>query len=234
MLYNFLLHGLAYPLAWFLFHPTLRNLDHVPAEGALILAGNHLGTGETFIIPAYVSRPVSMTAKLELFQKKTLWGRFSGWFLKLIDTVPVNRAGGQDADGAIRSTEHVLAEGGVVAISPEGKRSPDGRLYKFHTGVARMALDSGAPVLPYSCRNTRFRKGWLPWPWLYHPEITFGELMVFDEATRRAYREAPDRETSGRILREVTEEIRMTIQRMTGQEYVDQYAGRAPQPVAPR
>jgi len=224
VLYRFFLHGLAKPLAFILFRPKVYRLDKVPAAGPAIVAGNHLGTGESFIVPAYLKRPMSWTAKMELFTKKSLWGRFSGWFLKLINCVPLDREGGATAAGAIHSVESVLAAGGLVGISPEGTRSPDGRLYRFHTGVARMALDSGAPVVPYACHNTRFRKGWLPFPWLYQPTVTFGDPIPTDPADIEAYRNAPDRAASGKVLRDVTERIRETIQAMTGQEYVDEYS----------
>ncbi|MDR1513829.1 MAG: 1-acyl-sn-glycerol-3-phosphate acyltransferase [Propionibacteriaceae bacterium] len=226
-LYDVLRVGLARPLCVMLFRPKVRRMDLIPTEGAVILAGNHLGTGESFLIPAYLRRPVAWTAKKELFQLRGPWGWFCRHFLHFIRAVPIDRAGGLEAKaGAIHSAETVLAEGGVVGISPEGTRSPDGRLYKFHTGVARFALDSGAPVVPYACFNTRFRPGWLPFPWLYGPEVVFGPPIHVDPELARAYREAPDREAARLVLRQVADSLRDVVASMTGQTYVDEYASK--------
>ncbi|MDR1808227.1 MAG: 1-acyl-sn-glycerol-3-phosphate acyltransferase, partial [Propionibacteriaceae bacterium] len=196
----------------------------------VVIAGNHIGTGETFLLPAFIKRPLTFAAKKELFQGTTLWRRFARRLLLAIHQVPIDRAGGSASAGALRSVETVLAEGGVVGFFPEGKRSPDGRLYKGHTGFARLALDQGAVVVPVGCIHTDFRQGWLPWPWCYKPELHFGEPIRFPDQVRQAYLAAPTREESGAILRQVTDDVMRAIQAITGQEYVDEYARRQKPP----
>ena len=120
----------------------------------------------------------------------------------------------------------VLADGQFVAIYPEGHRSPDGRLYKGRTGVARLALVADAPIIPFGCFRTRFVRKWLPFPWLYRPEIRLGAAYHIPEETRRAFLQAPTREEASIVLREVTNEVMARIQAITGQEMVDEYSYR--------
>ncbi|MDR1808446.1 MAG: 1-acyl-sn-glycerol-3-phosphate acyltransferase [Propionibacteriaceae bacterium] len=233
MLYNLIKYLIARPICLIVFRAKVFHKERVPESGAVILAGNHLGTGETFLVPAVLHRPMTFAAKKELYTKPGLWGRFARWFLYAIHQVPIDRSGGGAADTAMHSVENVLEEGGVVGFFPEGKRSPDGKLHKGHTGVARLALDAGCPVVPFGVANTRFRKGWLPWPWLYGPTVTIGEPVTIDAATRDAYLGAANRDESGAVLRRVTDDIMRAIQAITGQEYVDEYARRRADPASP-
>lgn len=215
------------PLVYLLFWPSLKNKEVVPKKGAAILAGNHLGTGEAILIPALIPRQVTFPAKQELFRTDTILHKMGAWFLRMFHQVPMDRAGGEASADALGSIYEVLEEGGVVAIHPEGHRSPDGRLYKGHTGVARLALRSGAPVIPFGCFRTRFTRKWLPFPWLYRPEIRLGEPFTFPDQLCQDYLQAPNREEAGAILREATDEVMRRIQAITGQEMVDEYSYRA-------
>jgi len=217
---------LAKPLVYLLFWPKMVNKQVVPEQGPVILAGNHLGTGEAFLVPVLVPRQLTFPAKKELFRTDTLLRRMGAWFLRMIHQVPMDRAGGQASADALGSIYQVLAKGGVVAIHPEGHRSPDGRLYKGRTGVARLALITGAPVIPFGCFRTRFTRKWLPFPWLYHPEIRMGTPFQFPDQMRQAFLDATDREESGKILRQATDEVMEKIQAITGQEMVDEYSYR--------
>jgi 1-acyl-sn-glycerol-3-phosphate acyltransferase len=168
---------------------------------------------------------VSYPAKQELFRQDTLIQRITRWFLLNMRQVPMNRDGGETAFQALGAIAQILEDGGFVAIHPEGHRSDDGRLYKGRTGVARLALASGAPVIPYGCLRTRFvRKKWRPFPWLHRPEIVFGEPFVFPEEVRRGFLEASNRDEAGKILRDVTDQVMVKIQELTGQEMVDEYS----------
>ena len=217
----------ARPLCYILFWPRIRHKERIPEHGPAIFAGNHLGVGESFLLPVLSPHPVTYPAKQELFRTDTPWRRFCGWFLRMMRQVPMDRTGGHAAIDALGSIHDVLDNGGFVAIHPEGHRSPDGRLYKGRTGVARLALKSGAPVVPFGCFNTRFtRKKWMPFPWLVRPSLEIGEPFTFPEDMRQAFLDAENHEQARQILREATDEVMKKIQEITGQEMVDEYSYR--------
>jgi 1-acyl-sn-glycerol-3-phosphate acyltransferase len=224
--YELVKYLVARPAAHVVFHTRIHHTDRIPPIGPVILAGNHLGIGETFLLPALITRPVVFAAKAELFEGKG-WHRFGGWFLRAVRQVPMDRTGGRASVSGLGSVETILATGGVVGIFPEGTRSPDGRLHRGHTGVARLALGEGAPVVPVGFRGTDFRHGgWLVSPWFEAPQIVIGEPLTFDAATRQAYLDAPDRAAARAVLRTATDQVMAAIQALTGQEYVDAYAAR--------
>ena len=216
---------LARPLCYLLFWPSMKNKENIPAKGPGIFAGNHLGTGESALLLALSPHQLTYPAKQELFRTDTLLRRLGTWFLRMIHQVPMDRTGGDAATDALGSIYRVLDEGGFVAIHPEGHRSPDGRLYKGRTGVARLALTSGAPVIPFGCFRTRFtRRKWMLFPWLIRPELRIGEPFTFDEETRQAFLTAANREEAKQVLRKATDEVMRRIQAITGQEMVDEYS----------
>ena len=212
------------PLVYLLFWPSLKNKQVVPKQGPAILAGNHLGTGEAILLPALVPRQLTFPAKQELFRTDTILHRMGAWFLRMFHQVPMDRAGGTASADALGSIYQVLEDGGVVAIHPEGHRSPDGRLYKGHTGVARLALRSGAPVIPFGCFRTRFTRKWLPFPWLYRPQVRLGEPFYFPDEMREDFLGAADHDEAAEILRDATDEVMRRIQAITGQEMVNEYS----------
>jgi 1-acyl-sn-glycerol-3-phosphate acyltransferase len=190
------------------------------------LAANHHSIAETVMLAALIARPLTFAAKAEVFEGRTPWRRFGAWFLRAVGQAPLDRAGGAASSSGLGSVEQVLAGGGLVGIFPEGKRSPDGRLHRGHTGVARLALDSGAPVLPVGMVGTDFRAdGWFRSVRRQRPRILIGQPLDF-EAARRAYQDAPDRPAAYAVLREATDQVMAAIQALTGQDYVDVYAGR--------
>jgi len=215
----------ARPLCHVLFWPVLRNKENIPTQGPGIFAGNHLGVGESFLLPVFSPHPVSYPAKAELFRTDTIFRRFAGWFLRKMRQVPMNREGGASAHQALGEIQAILDNGGFVAIHPEGHRSEDGRLYKGRTGVARLALTTGAPVIPFGCFGTRFtRKKGMPFPWMFRPVLDIGEAFTFPEDMRKAYLSSSNREETGAILREATDQVMAKIQQITGQEMVDDYS----------
>ena len=218
--------ALGRPLCHLLFWPILHGRELIPAKGPGIFAGNHLGAGESFLLLILVPPEVTFPGKQELFRTDTLWHRFAAWFLRRMHQVPMDRAGGDASADALGSIYQVLEDGGFVAIFPEGHRSPDGRLYKGRTGVARLALTTGAPVIPFGCFRTRFTRKWLPFPWLFRPELRFGEPFWFPEEMRRAFLEAQDRDSAGAVLRAATDQVMDRIQAITGQELVGEYSYR--------
>jgi 1-acyl-sn-glycerol-3-phosphate acyltransferase len=142
------------PLLRLLFRPDVRGLANVPATGPVILACNHLSFSDSIFTPLLVARRVTFVAKAEYFTGQGIKGRLMRRFFLATGTIPVDRSGGQAAQAALDTLLRVLGEGGVAGIYPEGTRSPDGRLYRGKTGVARLALDSGAVVVPVGLLNT--------------------------------------------------------------------------------
>jgi 1-acyl-sn-glycerol-3-phosphate acyltransferase len=215
---------LARPLCYLLFWPIVKGRHNIPATGPAIFASNHIGVGETFLLPVVVKPQVTFPAKKELFRTDTLLHRAATWFLTMIHQVPMDRTGGNASSGALGSIQEVLRAGGFVAVFPEGHRSPDGRLYKGHTGVARLALADDVPIIPVGCFRTRFVRRWLPFPWLYRPELCFGEPFHLSAEQREAFLGAPDYKQASTVLRQATADVMVKIQAITGQEMVDEYS----------
>lgn len=132
--------------------------------------------------------------------------------------VPMDRSGGRASADALGAISDVLAEGRVVAIYPEGTRSPDGRLYKGKTGMARIALANDVPVIPVGVIGTKSHKGPLGIPWARRPVVIIGKPLNFSE-----FAHVPG---NTKALRWVTDEVLAAIQQLTGQEYADVYAAR--------
>ncbi len=190
---------------------------NIPSEGPVILAGNHIGAADTFVMPALIRRKVTFPAKAEMFTGKGgPVNKLIAWFLTAVGQVPLDRSGGRASADGLGPILQVLQEGGVAGIFPEGTRSPDGRLYKGKTGVARLALASGAPVIPVASRNSQFTGKKLGIPWADHPVITYGKPLDFSAYAWGVNDRA--------VLRWVTDEIMAAIQQLTGQVYVDAYA----------
>ncbi|MDI6942493.1 MULTISPECIES: lysophospholipid acyltransferase family protein [Microbacterium] len=143
------------PLARAVYRPRVEGRENIPAEGAVILASNHLSFIDSIVIPiAAAPRPVHFLAKSDYFTGTGFKGWFSRTFFTAVGAIPVDRAAGQAALDALDRQKDILATGAAVALHPEGTRSRDGRLYKGRTGVAYLALESGAPVVPIGLIGT--------------------------------------------------------------------------------
>jgi 1-acyl-sn-glycerol-3-phosphate acyltransferase len=203
------------------FRPWSRGRRNMPRRGPVILASNHLSFADHFFGALPLPRKVVFLAKSEYFTGRGLKGLVSKAFFSGVGQIPIDRAGGEASERALRSGLRVLAAGHVLGIYPEGTRSPDGRLYKGRTGVARVALESRAPVVPCAMINTfEFLPSGSFRPKLrIRPGVIFGEPLEFS----RYYGKESDRA----VLRAVTDEIIQHIQKLSGQEYVDTYAKRA-------
>jgi 1-acyl-sn-glycerol-3-phosphate acyltransferase len=204
------------PLIKLLWRPWLEGVENVPKSGAALLVSNHLSYADTVVLPALVERRITFPAKAELFKGKSFGGRVVSWFLRVVGMVPMDRSGGHASAAAVDLVGHVLASGEIIGIYAEGTRSPDGRLYKGKTGVARLVLGHQVPVLPVGTVGTQFVKGWFGIPVVRRPGIRIGRPLDFSQY----YDQAANRE----VLRWVTDEIMAAIQELTGQEYVDVYA----------
>jgi 1-acyl-sn-glycerol-3-phosphate acyltransferase len=209
------------------FRPSSRGRKNMPKRGPVILASNHLSFADHFFGPLPLPRKVVFLAKAEYFTGRGIKGLVSRAFFSGVGQIPIDRGGGEASELALRSGLRVLAEGKVLGIYPEGTRSPDGRLYKGRTGVARLALESRAPVVPCAMINTFefLPPGSFRPQWRFRPGVVFGPPMDFS----RYYGQESDRA----ILRAVTDEIMLQIQKLSGQEYVDMYAKQAKELQAP-
>jgi 1-acyl-sn-glycerol-3-phosphate acyltransferase len=200
-----------------IYRPDVTGREHVPATGPVIFAANHVSFADEIFTPLAARRQVFYFAKAEYFTTPGLRGRVMAGFFSGMGQVPVERADTRSAAGVIDIGVDVLREGGALGIFPEGTRSPDGRLYKFRTGVARVALRSGAPVVPVGLVGTRDVQP--PGSRRWHRAavgVRFGAPLLFGDRAGE--------ERSSRVLREVTETIRVAVQELSGQEYAGSYA----------
>jgi 1-acyl-sn-glycerol-3-phosphate acyltransferase len=204
-----------------MFRPWARGRKNVPRRGPVILVSNHLSFADHFFGPLPLPRKVVFLAKSEYFTGKGVKGLLSKAFFSGVGQIPIDRTGGDASDRALRSGLRVLAAGNVLGIYPEGTRSPDGRLYKGKTGVARLALESRAPVVPCAMIDTFefLPPGSLRPQLKVRPGVIFGPPMEFS----RFY----GKETDRAALRAVTDEIIAEIAKLSGQEYVPMYAQEA-------
>jgi 1-acyl-sn-glycerol-3-phosphate acyltransferase len=208
------------PFLMILFRPKVKGLRNVPATGPLIIASNHLSFSDSIFMPLVVPRKVTFLAKSEYFTSPGPKGLLKKLTFIALGQVPVDRSGGRRSEAAIITGLQVLSEGKCLGIYPEGTRSPDGRLYKGRTGIARLAIESGAPIVPVAMFNTeKIQPTGQVIPNIQRVGMTFGEPMYFDgDSTDLAY------------LRLVTDQIMNRIQELSGQEYVDEYAVKVKKP----
>jgi 1-acyl-sn-glycerol-3-phosphate acyltransferase len=200
-----------------IFRPYAEGTEHVPEEGPAILASNHLSYSDWLFMPLVIPRRVTFVAKAEYFTGRGLKGWLQRSFFSGAGQVPIDRSSGSAAAGAIATGLRVLGKGELFGIYPEGTRSHDGRLYRGRTGVARMALDARAPVIPVAVVGTDVVA---PPGKIYgryvRPHVKFGEPLDFSR-----YQGMQD---DRYVLRSITDEIMYEIMTLSGQEYVDKYA----------
>ncbi len=193
--------------------------QYIPERGAAILAGNHVSVADSFFTPLHMKRRVTYLAKAEYFTEKGLKGAFKKWFFSGMGQVPVDRSGASAARAALDTGVRLLKEGHILGIYPEGTRSPDGRLYKGKTGVARMALEANVPVIPLVMIGTDKvnpigSKMWRP----RRITMIVGRPLDFS----RYEGMAGDRF----VERSMTDEIMYRLMELGGQEYADMYAAK--------
>lgn len=231
------------PFLYLLWRVRVEGREHIPADGAVILAANHQSFCDSFFLPLVVKRRVTYVAKAEYFDS---WK--TAWFFRAAGQIPMNRSGGDASQRALDTATQVLQGGGVLAIYPEGTRAPDTRLHKGKTGVARLSIGCNVPVVPVGLTGTRavqppgsmVMRPFRPVTVRFGPPVAYeyaGERVVTgswqagDRAGASGGTAAPDQEE----LRALTDAIQQGIASLSGQEYVDEYASRkrAPVPGAP-
>ncbi|MFE7208943.1 MULTISPECIES: lysophospholipid acyltransferase family protein [unclassified Streptomyces] len=201
------------------FRPWVEGMENIPAEGPAILASNHLSFSDSFFLPSVLHRKVTFIAKAEYFTTPGVKGRLTAAFFKGVGQLPVDRSGSRGAgEAAVKSGIEVLERGELFGIYPEGTRSPDGRLYRGKPGgLARVALATGAPVIPVAMIDTeKIQPPGKVVPKLMRPGIRIGKPLDFSRYQGLAH----DRF----VLRAVTDEVMYEIMKLSGQEYVDIYA----------
>lgn len=217
MAYFILKNFLLGPLLKLLFRPWIRGVENIPASGAAILASNHLSFSDSIFLPLLVRRPVVFLAKSEYFTGKGIKGALVRWFFKSTGQLPIDRSGGKASEASLNTGLGVLAQGLLLGIYPEGTRSPDGRLYRGRTGIARMVLEAKVPVIPVAMIDTeKVQPIGKRLPRIRRVGIVIGEPLEFSRFDGM--------EGDRIVLRAVTDEIMYELKRLSGQEYVDLYA----------
>ncbi|MBN0045490.1 1-acyl-sn-glycerol-3-phosphate acyltransferase [Streptomyces actuosus] len=208
------------PVMRLMFRPQVEGAEHIPGDGPVILAGNHLTFIDSMILPLVCDRQVVFIGKDEYVTGRGLKGRLMAWFFTGVGMIPVDRDGGRGGVAALMTGRRVLEEGRVFGIYPEGTRSPDGRLYRGRTGIARLTLMTGAPVVPFAMIGTdKIQPGGSGMPRPHKVTVRFGPAMEFSRY------EGMDRDRY--VLRAVTDSVMTEVMRLSGQEYVDMYASKA-------
>jgi 1-acyl-sn-glycerol-3-phosphate acyltransferase len=200
-----------------IYRPEVVGAANVPSTGPVILAANHVSFADEIFTPLGARRQVSYFAKAEYFNTPGLKGRVTAAFFYRCGHVPVERADTRSAASVVDIGVDLLRDGRALGIFPEGTRSPDGRLYKFRTGVARLALRSGAPIVPVGLIGTRAVQPPGDRRWHLAPvAVHFGEPLDFSARAGE--------ERSARVLREITDTVRTAVQALSGQQYVPSFA----------
>lgn len=205
------------PLLRVLFRPWVRGLENIPSTGPVILASNHLSFSDSIFLPLQSRRPVVFLAKSEYFTGRGLKGALTRWFFKATGQLPIDRSGGKASEASLNTGLKVLGQGQVLGIYPEGTRSPDGKLYRGRTGIARMVLESKAPVVPVAMIDTeKVQPIGKRLPRILRIGIVVGTPLDFSRFDGM--------EGDRIVLRAVTDEIMYELRKLSGQEYVDAYA----------
>ncbi|MGL5858694.1 MAG: lysophospholipid acyltransferase family protein [Angustibacter sp.] len=205
------------PLLRVLFRPWISGAERIPVHGGAVLASNHLSFSDSIFLPLLLDRQVTFLAKADYFTGTGIKGRLTAWFFRMNGQLPVDRAGGQASEAALHTGLRVLSRGGLLGIYPEGTRSPDGRLYRGKTGVARIALEAGVPVIPVVMVGTdKAQPIGRRLPTITQVGVRIGEPLDFSRYEGM--------ENDRFVLRSITDEIMYALMELSGQEYVDVYA----------
>ena len=207
------------PILRVVYRIRVEGREHLPKHGPVILASNHRSFLDSIFIPLIVRRRVTFVAKAEYFDDPK-----TAWFFRAVGQIPIRREGGSASEGALSAATDVLESGGVFGIYPEGTRTRDGLLHKGKTGVARLALGTGAPIVPVGligtdeCQPTNAKL-----PRLFRKvTIRFGPPLAMGHYQNRS----DDR----LVLRQITDELMFEIGELSGYEYRDTYAGKSDAP----
>jgi 1-acyl-sn-glycerol-3-phosphate acyltransferase len=217
LFYWFLKKVILGPVLRVFFRPYVIGLENVPEDGAAIFASNHLSFSDSFFFPLLVPRRITFLAKADYFTGKGVKGWLTARFFRGAGQLPVDRSGGRASEAALRTGLRVLSKGEALGIYPEGTRSPDGRLYRGKTGVARMALEAHVPVIPVVMIDTeKIQPPGRVIPKIGKVGVKIGKPLDFSRYEGM--------EGDRFVLRSITDEIMYELMELSGQEYVDVYA----------
>jgi 1-acyl-sn-glycerol-3-phosphate acyltransferase len=205
------------PLLTTVFRPWVVGLENVPKTGPVIIVCNHLSFVDSIFLPLMVDRQMAFLAKSDYFTGRGIKGFVVRLFMTSAGQLPIDRSGGKASEASLNSGLQVLAEGKVLGIYPEGTRSPDGRMFRGRTGVARMILEAHVPVIPVAVVDTEMV---MPlgsnFPKVHKVGVVIGEPLDFSRFRGM--------ESDRFVLRSITDEIIYEMNKLSGQEYVDVYA----------
>ena len=205
------------PVLRVLFRPWITGHGRIPARGGAILASNHLSFSDSIFLPLMVSRRITFPAKKEYFTGKGVKGWATKMFFTTTGQIPIDRSGGEASMVAVRTGLKFLRRGELFGIYPEGTRSPDGRLYRGKTGMARMALEAGVPIIPVAMIDTdKAQPTGQKIPNLHQVGVKIGNPMYFSQYAGQ--------EEDRAVLRTITDEVMRSLAALSGQEYVDEYS----------
>jgi 1-acyl-sn-glycerol-3-phosphate acyltransferase len=217
MFYWFMKNLVAGPLLKTAFRPWVTGHENIPKTGGVIMASNHLSFIDSVFLPLVMDRRISFLAKSDYYTGRGTKSWMIKNFLKATGMIPIDRSGGKASEASLQTGLGVLARGEVLGIYPEGTRSPDGRLYRGRTGVARMILEGGVPVVPVAMIDTeKVMPIGSRLPKVRRIGIVIGKPLDFSRFEGM--------EGDRFILRSITDEIMYELDRLSGQEYVDVYA----------
>ena len=220
MLYQ-VMHTVVPPLAKAIWRPTVEGLRNLPETGPVIVASNHLSFADSLVIPIVAPRKVTFLAKAQYFNGTGVKGAISRGFFGGLGMIPLDRDDTRAALASLDIALDILSKGGAFGIYPEGTRSRDGRLYRGRTGVAHLALTSGAPVVPVGLTGTQdIQPVGSNLPRLAKVTVRFGEPLHFQQK----YDGVP----VGRARREVTDQVMNAIQKLSGQQFAGVYNDHTP------
>ena len=227
MFYWFMKNLVAGPLIKTVFRPWIIGLENIPKTGGVILASNHLSVIDSIFLPLLIDRRIYFLAKSDYFTGKGLKNWATKHFLLGTGMLPIDRSGGKASEASLNMGLAVVAKGNVLGIYPEGTRSPDGKMYRGRTGVARMILEGHVPVVPVAMIDTeKVMPIGSTLPKVRRIGVVFGEPLDFSRFEGM--------EGDRFILRSITDEIMYELSRISGQEYVDVYATSVKEKMASR
>ena len=213
-----LFKGFLKPLMRLIYKIEITGLENVPAKGPAIIAANHLSFLDSFFIPLVIKRrKMTYLAKADYFKS---WK--TAWFFRSVGQIPCEREGGKKSQQSLDIALEGLSEQKLLGIYPEGTRSPDGKLHRGRTGVARLALQAGVPVVPAGLVGTDLVQ---PKNWKF-PRITGRIKVKVNFGPALDFSRHVGQEKDRLVLRSVTDEIVYEIMQLSGQEYVDEYASK--------
>jgi 1-acyl-sn-glycerol-3-phosphate acyltransferase len=215
--YFFIKNFILGPILHILFRPWVKGAKNVPNSGAAILASNHLSFSDSIFLPLKIRRPVTFLAKSDYFTGKGIKGALIRWFFLSTGQLPIDRSGGKASEDSLNTGLGVLERGLLLGIYPEGTRSPDAKLYRGRTGIARMVLEAKVPVVPVAMIDTeKVQPIGSKYPKIRRVGVVIGEPLDFSRFAGMEGERA--------VLRAVTDQIVYQIMQLSNQEYEDVYA----------